>query len=101
MPSFSVVIVTELLFPLSVLIEFNKEAREANTGFIFSLCLGLHGFVFTDFGEKHIIRDESGANTSLSYISGVMEGKKTTLFLCDDVEYFVSFRIMDFQTENL
>ncbi len=28
-----------------------------NKGFIVALCAGLAGFIFTDFGKKHIIYD--------------------------------------------
>lgn len=100
MANYSVIVVTELLFPLDVIHEFNKEARRNNRGFVFTLCLGVHGIVFVDFGNNHTIRDANGINTTMSYISRVESGERTTIFLCDDVEISLISRTTGSPTAN-
>ena len=66
---FNVVIVTELLFPMSRLIEMNNFCRSQTPaiGFIMNLALGLYGCTFVDFGPKLIVKDATGENPS-SYV---------------------------------
>jgi len=41
------------------LIEFNAACREKHIGFIYTGNLGLYGFAFVDFGEKHQVHNHS------------------------------------------
>ena len=68
---YNVIVITELLFPLETLYEFNEIAREAKKGFILALALGVTGVVFTDFGEGHVIRDSNGDPTISHYIGDI------------------------------
>jgi ubiquitin-activating enzyme E1 len=40
--------------------QLNKACRENNVGFIYAGNLGLYGFAFVDFGEKHKVLDLTG-----------------------------------------
>ena len=42
------------------LIKLNEAARNKKVGFIYGGCLGLYGLSFVDFGNNHVVRDESG-----------------------------------------
>ena len=42
------------------LVKLNKAVREKHHGFIYGGNLGLYGFTFVDFGEKHKIIDGTG-----------------------------------------
>ena len=42
------------------LIELNKACRQKGVGFIYAGNLGLYGFTFVDFGEKHKVLDATG-----------------------------------------
>ena len=54
---FNVVVFTEL-HPVNFLIQINKTCRENNIKFIYSCCLGLAGYIFTDFGPEHTIFEQ-------------------------------------------
>jgi ubiquitin-activating enzyme E1 len=62
---FDVIIITEIM-KLEDLYELNNFTRKNNINFIYSLNLGLTGFLFNDFGENHIIYDFNGKK-KLSY----------------------------------
>lgn len=42
------------------LIKLNQACRLKNVGFIYGGNLGLYGFAFVDFGNNHIVLDQSG-----------------------------------------
>ena len=54
---FNVVVFTELQ-PVNFLIQVNKTCRQNNIKFIYSCCLGLAGYIFTDFGPMHTIFEQ-------------------------------------------
>ena len=51
---YNVVVFTEL-HPINFLIQINNTCRQNNIKFIYACCLGLAGYIFTDFGDKHTI----------------------------------------------
>jgi ubiquitin-activating enzyme E1 len=59
---FNVVVITEF-YNSNFLIRINQECRKNNIKFIYALNFGLVGYIFSDFGDKHIIFDESGSTT--------------------------------------
>ena len=67
--NYSVVYVTELLLPVSEIVEINQFCRTHSPaiGFILTLNLGLYGCTFVDFGPKFVVKDTTGENTT-SYI---------------------------------
>ncbi len=42
------------------LLKLNKAAHANSMGFIYAGNLGLYGFTFVDFGDKHVILDGNG-----------------------------------------
>eukprot|EP00831_Metopus_contortus_P017449 TRINITY_DN1735_c0_g1_i1.p1 TRINITY_DN1735_c0_g1~~TRINITY_DN1735_c0_g1_i1.p1 ORF type:complete len:737 (-),score=115.62 TRINITY_DN1735_c0_g1_i1:992-3202(-) len=66
---FTVVVVTEMLYPPSKLMEMNEFCRSQNPpiAFIMTFCMGLYGFTFTDFGPKFLVKDKTGEPTA-SYV---------------------------------
>ena len=72
---FDVVIITEIMHS-DIIYKINKECHENNKGFIYTLSLGLMGFVFSDFGQKHIILDRTGKEKGKFYISNITKEKK-------------------------
>jgi len=62
---FDVIIITEIM-KLEDLYELNNFSRKNNINFIYTLNLGLTGFLFNDFGENHSIYDYNGEK-KLSY----------------------------------
>lgn len=71
---FNVVIITEMI-KSEILYKINKECNENNIGFIYTLSLGLAGFIFSDFGNKHIILDKTGNEKGKFYISNITKEK--------------------------
>ena len=71
---FDVVIITEIM-KSDIINKINIECHENNKGFIYTFSLGLTGFVFSDFGEKHIILDKTGREKGKFYISNITKEK--------------------------
>ncbi len=70
---FSVVVVTELLVPVSRLEKLNLATRN-RTGMVLAFNLGLTGTVFTDFGDSHVIKDATGVDKKPCYVMHVTQG---------------------------
>ena len=60
---------------LEDLYELNNLCRKNNINFIYTLNLGLTGFLFNDFGESHSIYDYNGEK-KLSYDIFCIEEKE-------------------------
>ena len=56
---FSIIIITEIM-KIEELYEINNLCRKKNIKFIYTLNLGLTGYLFNDFGEEHKIYDFNG-----------------------------------------
>ena len=76
--NFDVVIITEIM-KSEIIIKINKECHENNKGFIYTLSLGLTGFIFCDFGQKHLILDKTGQEKSKFYISSITKEKNAIM----------------------
>ena len=88
---YTVIIITELLFPLEVIFRFNEVARKNKKGFIFTLALGLFGIVFTDFGDNHLVRDTNGSSTVSNRISSITQGNPTIISFEKSVRSFKNY----------
>ena len=75
---FNVVVFTEL-YPFNFLTQTNKVCRENNIKFIYACNLGLAGYIFTDFGNEHIIFDESGSSPTTYNIKSITKDKKALI----------------------
>ena len=76
--NFDVVIITEIM-KSEIIIKINKECHENNKGFIYTLSLGLTGFIFCDFVQKHLILDKTGQEKSKFYISSITKEKNAIM----------------------
>jgi ubiquitin-activating enzyme E1 len=72
---FDVVIITKIM-KSEIIHKINKECHENNKGFIYTLSLGLTGFIFSDFGENHTILDKTGKENGKFYISNITKDTK-------------------------
>ena len=72
---FDVVVITEIMNS-NIIYKINKECHENNKGFIYALSLGLMGFVFSDFGAKHLILDKTGIEKGKFYIVNIVKDKR-------------------------
>ena len=72
--NYDVIIITEIMNS-NIIKKINKECHENNKGFIYTFSLGLMGFVFSDFGEKHSILDKNGKEKNKFYISNITKEK--------------------------
>ena len=71
---FNAIIITEIM-EINFLFELNKRCRANKINFIYTASLGLTGFVFNDFGDEHIIINETGEEPSLFYIKNIIKDK--------------------------
>ena len=71
---YDIIVITEIM-KSEIIYEINKECHENNKGFIYTLSLGLMGFVFSDFGPKHLIIDKTGIEKGKFYISSITKEK--------------------------
>ena len=71
---FNVVVFTELQ-PVNFMIQINNICRQNKIKFIYACNLGLAGYIFTDFGQDHIIFEEK--SNPLTYnIKSITKDKK-------------------------
>ena len=67
---FDIIIITEIM-NTERLFKINDICHNNKVGFIYSLALGLSGFIFSDFGSNHIIKDPSGLERSIYFIKNI------------------------------
>ena len=72
---YNVVVLTEL-HPMYFVDKINKECRKSGIKLIYGMCLGLAGYVFTDFGPKHIIYDETGEEIESYLVKSITKDKE-------------------------
>jgi ubiquitin-activating enzyme E1 len=67
---FDVIIITEIM-DTKYLFHINELCHNKNISFIYCLTLGLSCYIFTDFGDKHIIIDPLGSERKLYFIKNI------------------------------
>jgi ubiquitin-activating enzyme E1 len=72
---YNVIVFTEL-HPMYFIDQIDKMCRTKNIKLIYGLCFGLTGFIFTDFGPKHVIFDETGREIKTFLVKSITKGKK-------------------------
>ena len=77
---FDVVIITEFINS-KLIYKINNECHENNKGFIYTVSLGLTGFVFSDFGKMHTILDKTGKEKGKFYISQITNEKNGKMII--------------------
>jgi ubiquitin-activating enzyme E1 len=65
---FTVFVVTDF-FERASLIAWNDFCRKNGIAFIYAGSLGLYGFTFVDFGDKHTIIDKDGEENRSAIIA--------------------------------
>lgn len=68
--NFDVIIVTEIM-NTEYLFSINEICHNNGVNFIYCLNFGLSCFVFTDFGDRHIITDPSGKERNIFFIKNI------------------------------
>ena len=90
---FNVVVFTELQ-PFNLLTQVNNICRQNNIKFIYACCLGLAGYIFTDFGPKHTIFSEKGEEKTTYNIKNITK-EKNGLITIDNEKGENNFNIGD------
>ena len=72
---YNVIVFTEL-HPMYFIDQIDKMCRTKNIKLIYGLCFGLTGFIFTDFGPKHVIFDETGREIKTFLVKSITKEKK-------------------------
>ena len=90
---FDVIIITEIM-KLEDLYELNNFSRKNNIKFIYTLNLGLTGFLFNDFGENHSIYDYNGEK-KLSYDIFSIEEKENRYVIYLDIKNDEQFELYE------
>jgi ubiquitin-activating enzyme E1 len=81
---YNVVVFTEIQ-PMYFLAQVDKVCRSNNIKLIYGVCLGLAGYVFSDFGEEHTILDETGEEPK-TYIVKSISKDKEGLVIIDNIQ---------------
>ena len=71
---YNVVVFTEL-HPMYFIDQVDKICRSKNIKLIYGMCFGLVGYIFTDFGPKHVIFDENGREIKTFLVQSITKGK--------------------------
>jgi len=88
---YNVVVITEL-YPMPLVTQIDKICRSNNIKFLYGVCFGLVGYIFTDFGPKHIIYDEKGGDIK-SYIIESITKDKNGLVTIDNIQNTVKLNL--------
>ena len=72
---YNVVVFTELQ-PMYFIDQIDKACRENNIKFIYGICMGLAGYIFSDFGDEHIIFDETGKEIKNFLVKSITNEEK-------------------------
>ena len=86
---YNVIVITEL-YPMPLVTQIDRICRSKNIKLIYGVCFGLVGYIFTDFGPKHIIYDEKGGDIK-SYIIESITNDKEGLVTIDTIQDTVKF----------
>ena len=61
-----------------------KVCREKNIKLIYGMCLGLVGYVFTDFGKEHIIINETGEEIEPYLVKSITKDENGLVTIADE-----------------
>ena len=88
---YNVIVITEL-YPMPLVTQIDRICRSKNIKLIYGVCFGLVGYIFTDFGPKHIIYDEKGGDIK-SYIIESINKDKEGLVTIDTIQDTVKLEL--------
>jgi len=69
---------------MAMIMQANEACRANKTGFILAETLGGAGFVFVDFGDKHVITDADGEPCKQFIISGIEQDENGYVTVHED-----------------
>ena len=69
--NYSCVCYTENLNGHANLVEVNQFCHDFKVGFVLSECLGVFGYAFVDYGDKHFVSDADGIATKPFIVSEI------------------------------
>lgn len=72
------------------LTELNKACHEKNIGFILAGNLGLYGYAFVDFGENHLIFDQTGEEAKIIQVAGITQEERALVCLHEKSKHGLS-----------
>ena len=81
--NYNVVVFTEL-HSMYFIDKIDKVCREKNIKLIYGMCLGLVGYVFTDFGKEHIIINETGEEIEPYLVKSITKDKNGLVTIADE-----------------
>ena len=81
--NYDFIVITEMINK-EKLFEINNICRKNKKGFIYSLCLGISGFIFNDFGNDHIIYNPLGKDKQTFFITNISNDKKGIVTIDDN-----------------
>ena len=87
--NFNIVIISEIM-ELDLIKEINIKCREKKIGFIYCLCLGLSGFLFSDFGDEHIIKSKYDLSKEIYCIKKISKKNGKIIFTIDWSEKIIN-----------
>ena len=90
---YNVVVVTELQ-PMYFIAQLDNACRSKNIKLIYGMCLGLVGYVFTDFGPDHTIFDESGEELETYLVKSISRDEEG-LVVIDNIQGTNNLKIGD------
>ena len=83
-PNYNIIIITELV-PNNISIKIDRICRENKIYFIYGVICGLTSFLFNDFGNNHIIIEESDVELNKFKIKNISKNNgKVEIFLPDN-----------------
>ena len=78
--SFNFVVVLDH-YDKEYLTKLNNMCREKGVGFIAGGNLGLYGYTFVDFGDKHTILDGTGEQEIINHVFGITNEEEACVYI--------------------
>lgn len=82
--NYHVVCYTENFENIDKLIEANEFCRERGIGFILSLCYGVSGIAFLDYGKEFTITDADGEDTKSFIVVKITQANPAIVTVHED-----------------
>lgn len=103
--NYNLICITHTTLSITDLVALNEKCRENKTGFVLSETLGAAGYIFVDFGDKHVVSDLDGEPCKQFILSGITQDEKGQVHVHEDKRHsfqdgdYVKFREVEGMTE--
>jgi len=91
--NYNVVVFTEIQ-PMYFIAQVDNVCRLKNIKLIYGICMGLVGYIFTDFGPNHIIYDETGEEIETYLVKSISKDEEG-LVTIDNIQGTNNLKIGD------